>query len=69
MLFAQFLYSRPMTRDVPCHMIPCSTIKTGGNKEEEGDVQSDGICLPKKLFCMMNSAVLGVAEHLPARGK
>lgn len=40
--------------------------------EEEGwggDVQSGGICLPKKPLLTMNPAFLQMAERLPGNGK
>lgn len=35
------------------------SVETGGEKEEEGDVWSDAIHLPKSLFHMRSPAVLG----------
>lgn len=43
--------------------------KAGGKEEEGGDVQSDGVCLPKKPLRVMGPAFLGAAECLPANGK
>lgn len=34
-------------RDVPHHVMSCPARKAGGKKEEWGDFQSDGHCLPK----------------------
>ena len=45
-----------------------SARKAGVKKEEAEDIHSAGICLPRKLFCMMSPAFLEVAEHLPAYG-
>lgn len=32
-------------------------------KKEGGDVWRDGVCLPKKPYCMMSPGILEVAEH------
>lgn len=47
----------------------CSAIEAGLKEEEGEDVQSVGICLPKKPLCLMSPALLEVAERLPADGK
>jgi len=31
----------------PCHVASCSAVKTGEKKEESGDGQRGGVCLPK----------------------
>jgi len=43
--------------------------KIWGNKKDWGDIQSDGICLPKTPLCMVSPSFLVVAEHLPVNGK
>jgi len=48
-----------------CHLLSNKCIKS----EEERDVWSDGLCLLKKLLCMLSLAFFGVAVHLPAHGK
>lgn len=49
-------------------MVSCSVIKSG-EKEEEGYVQSDGICPPEIPLQVLSPAFLDVAENLPADGK
>lgn len=56
-------------RDIPYHVVSCSSIKYGVNKEEGWDVWSNGVCIPKKPLRLMSPAFLEVAEHLPANGK
>jgi len=34
-------------RDIPCHMTSRSAYKAGGRRRKGGDIQSDGVCLPK----------------------
>lgn len=53
-------------RDIPYHMVSCSSVKSGVKSGRGRDVWSDGICLP--LF-VMSPAFLEVTEHLPADGK
>ena len=51
---------------------PCGVMlsnKAGVKKEEGEDVWSDGVCLPKKMLCVMIPAFLEVSEHLPGCGK
>jgi len=50
-------------------MILWSALKVGGKTEEGGEIQSDDICLSKKMLHMMRPTFLKVAEHLPANGK
>lgn len=54
--------------DIPYCMVSCSAIKAGVKREKWENVQSDDICLPKKLLGVMSPDYLGVAEHLPAQG-
>lgn len=49
-------------------MVSCSAVKVGVKREKGEEVQSDDICLPKKLLGVMSPDYLGVAEHLPAHG-
>lgn len=39
--------AQTVQRDFPYRMASCSALKAGGKKEEGGDIQSDGVCLPK----------------------
>ena len=50
--------------DIPYYMVSCSAITAGGKREEDVDIQNDGIYLHKKL----SFAFLEMAEHLPANG-
>lgn len=58
----------PRRYSIPCD-IPYSAIKAGVKKEEGGDVQSGGVCLPKKPLCVTRPAFLDELEYLPADGK
>lgn len=37
-------------------------------EEGQGDVQSDGICIPKSSLCVMEPGCPGDAEHFPTHG-
>lgn len=50
-------------RGIPQHRASCTCIKMG--KEEEEDVQSDEICLPKPPSLMMEPDCPGMAELVP----
>ena len=55
-------------RDIPDHKMSCSAYKAGGRRRKRGVVQSDGICLPKRLLGMMEPCFPEMAEHLPDMG-
>ena len=46
-------------RDIPDYMTACSAIERWGKKKEEGDVQSDGVCLPESPLHVMEPCFPG----------
>jgi len=46
-------------RDIPSHRTLFSAIKSGGKKKGRGNVQSDGICLPKLMLRVMGPSFPG----------
>ena len=46
-------------RDIPYHMTSRSAYKAGGRRRKRGDIQSDGVCLPKSPLCVMEPCFPG----------